>query len=26
MPVRAETRVMPQTLEESFEGLRGAFG
>jgi ATP adenylyltransferase len=26
MPVLADTRVMPQSLEESYEGLRGAFG
>jgi ATP adenylyltransferase len=25
MPVIADTRVMPQTLEQSFEALRGAF-
>ncbi len=25
MPVLADTRVMPQTLEQSFEGLRGEF-
>jgi ATP adenylyltransferase len=26
MPVIADTRVMPQTLEESYEALRGGFG
>ena len=26
MPVLADTRVMPQTLEQSYETLRGAFG
>jgi ATP adenylyltransferase len=26
MPVLADTRVMPQTLEQSYEALRGAFG
>ena len=26
MPVLADTRVMPQTLEESYEALAGAFG
>jgi len=26
MPVLADTRVMPQTLEQSFEALRGTFG
>jgi hypothetical protein len=25
MPVLADTRVMPQTLEQSYEALRGAF-
>jgi ATP adenylyltransferase len=25
MPVLADTRVMPQTLEQSFEALRGGF-
>jgi ATP adenylyltransferase len=25
MPVIADTRVMPQTLEQSFEALKGAF-
>jgi ATP adenylyltransferase len=26
MPVLADTRVMPQTLEQSYEALRGGFG
>jgi ATP adenylyltransferase len=26
MPVLADTRVMPQTLQQSFEALRGGFG
>ena len=26
MPVLADTRVMPQSLADSYEGLRGAFG
>ena len=26
MPVLADTRVMPQTLEQSFESLRGELG
>jgi len=26
MPVLADTRVMPQTLEQTYEGLRGEFG
>jgi ATP adenylyltransferase len=26
MPVLADTRVMPQSLEQSYEALRGAFG
>ena len=26
MPVLSDTRVMPQSLEESYEALRGAFG
>jgi ATP adenylyltransferase len=26
MPVLADTRVMPQSLEESYDALRGAFG
>ena len=26
MPVIADTRVMPQTLEQSYEALRGGFG
>jgi len=25
MPVIADTRVMPQTLEQSYEALKGAF-
>src|SRR3954453_3214290 len=26
MPVLADTRVMPQTLEQSYEALKGSFG
>ena len=26
MPVLADTRVMPQSLEQSYEALKGSFG